>query len=159
MMFKKILAPIDGSKRAHKALTTALEMARLNKSDLEILHVTSYIEEYVPTESESTGAPMSEESLSPPEWIDDYMAKVRKNDKKMLSQALKDAEAMYPELKVTSKLLPGRPGKGIVGEAEEGGFDLIVIGCRGLNGLAELVLGSVSHEVVNESKVPVLVVK
>jgi nucleotide-binding universal stress UspA family protein len=76
----------------------------------------------------------------------------------MLIQALKDAETMYPKLKITAKLLRGKHGKTIVSEAEEGGFDLIVIRRRGLGVLTELVLGSVSHEVVNESKISVLVV-
>lgn len=158
-MFKKILVPIDGSKHAHSALKIALELAKIHKSELEILHVTSFSEEYVPTKSESDVGSMSEESLSPPEWINDYMAKVRENDEKMLSQALKDAEKVCPKLKITAKLLLGRPGKTIVYEAEEGKFDLIIIGSRGLGGLVELVLGSVSHQVVNESKTPVLVVK
>ncbi|MFH2110057.1 MAG: universal stress protein [Candidatus Bathyarchaeota archaeon] len=158
-MFNKILVPIDGSKHAHRALKTALELAKIHKSELEILHVTSFSEEIMPTKSESDVGPMQEESLSPPEWINEYMAKVRENDEKMLSQALKNAETMYPKLKITTKLLLGRPGKSIVSEAEEGKYDLVVIGSRGLGGLAELVLGSVSHQVVNESKIPVLVVK
>lgn len=158
-MFKKILVPIDGSKHAHNALKTALELAKIHESDLEILHVTSFSEEYAPTGLESTMGATSEETTSPPEWISEYMAKARENDEKMLSQASKDAETLYPNLKITAKLLWGRPGKTIVSEAEEGRFDLVVIGSRGLGGLAELVLGSVSHQVVNESKTPVLVVK
>jgi len=158
-MFKKILVPIDGSKHAHNALKTALELANIHESDLEILHVTSFSEEYAPTGPESTMGATSEETASPPEWISEYMAKVRENDEKMLSQASKDAETLYPKLKITAKLLLGRPGKTIVSEVEEGRFELVVIGSRGLGGLAELVLGSVSHQVVNESKTPVLVVK
>jgi len=157
-LFKKILAPIDGSKHSQKALATALDLAKVQGSALEILHVTSFSDVYMPTK-ESTEAPASKEPLSPQEWINDYMDKVRENGEKMLSRAREDAESRYPRLKVTAKLLVGRPGQTIINEAEEGGFDLIVIGCRGLGGLAELVLGSVSHEVVNGSKTPVLVVK
>jgi nucleotide-binding universal stress UspA family protein len=158
-MFKKIWVPIDGSKHSHDALKTALELAKIHDSNLEILHVTSFSEEYTPTGPESDADTESEETASPPEWISEYMAKLRENDEEMLSQALKDAETLYPDLKITAKLLWGRPGKTIVSEAEEGRFDLIVVGSRGLGGLAELVLGSVSHHVVNESKIPVLVVK
>jgi nucleotide-binding universal stress UspA family protein len=61
--------------------------------------------------------------------------------------------------KVASKLLIGKPGDIILSEATQGAFDLIVIGSRGLGGFKEFVLGSVSHQVVNESKIPVLVVK
>ena len=158
-MLRKILVPIDGSEHARSALNMALELARIHGSEVEILHVTSFSEEYTPTESEEARAPMREESLSPSEWMSEYMAKVREDKEKMLGQALRDAEAMYPNLRITSKLLLGRPGGTIVSEAMEGGFDLVVIGSRGLGGLAKLVLGSVSQRVVNESKVPVLVVK
>jgi nucleotide-binding universal stress UspA family protein len=158
-VFKKILVPIDGSKHAHSALRIALELAKIHKSDLEILHVTSFSEEHASTKPGSAAGPTSEESVSPPEWIAEYMSKVRENDEKMLNQALKDAETMCPKLRITAKLLLGSPGGSIVSEAEEGKFDLIVIGSRGLGGFAGLVLGSVSHHVVNESKIPVLIVK
>ena len=157
-MFDKVLVPIDGSRHAHAALQTALELAEVHGSELEILHVTSYSETYAPMETEPIGGGSGEAS-SPPEWIDEYMTKLRANDEKMLSQALEEAKKLHPGLKIASKLLWGRPGKVIVSEAEEGGFDLVIIGSRGLGGLAGLVLGSVSQHVVNEARVPVLVVK
>lgn len=155
MLFDRVLVPIDGSRHAHAALQTALDLAEIHGSELEILHVTSYSGEY---EQPEPGGDSGEPS-SPPEWIDEYMAKLRENDEKMLSQALEEAEKLHPGLKIASRLRWGRPGKAIVSEAEEGDFDLVVIGSRGLGGLAGLVLGSVSQHVVNESKVPVLVVK
>jgi len=157
-LFDKVLVPIDGSRHAHTALQTALELAEVHGSELEILHVTSYSEEYASMGPEPGGED-SEEPASPPEWIEEYMVKLRESDEKMLSQALEEAEKLHPGLKIASKLLWGRPGKAIISEAEEGGFDLVVIGSRGLGGLAGLVLGSVSQHVVEESKVPVLVVK
>jgi nucleotide-binding universal stress UspA family protein len=155
-LFEKVLVPIDGSRHAHAALQTALDLAEIHGSELEILHVTSYSEEY---EQPEPAGEESEEPVSPPEWIEEYMSKLREDDEKMLSKALKDAEKLHPGLKITSKLLWGRPGNVIVSEAEKGGFDLVVIGSRGLSGLAGLVLGSVSQHVVNSSKAPVLVVK
>ncbi|WP_313019784.1 universal stress protein, partial [Macrococcoides bohemicum] len=38
-------------------------------------------------------------------------------------------------------------------------YDLIVIGTRGLNAFQEMVMGSVSHKVVKEVHIPVMVVK
>ena len=37
--------------------------------------------------------------------------------------------------------------------------DMLVMGNRGLNAIQELVMGSVSHKVVQHSTVPVLIVK
>ena len=152
-MFKKILAPIDGSKPSSNALLKALELAKTHGSEVEILHVMTFTED----------APKDPENAanidSPPEWIDSYVSRVKKNDENMLNAALEHAKTMVPNAKITIKLLIGSPGNEIILEAGRGGFDLIVIGSRGLSGIKEVVLGSVSHQVVNESKVPVLVVK
>jgi nucleotide-binding universal stress UspA family protein len=128
----------------------ALELAKVHGSEVEILHVMTFSED-VPKETTETG--------SPPEWVEDYVSRVRKNDENMLNSALEESKRMAPGIMVNIKLLLGKPASMIVGEAAYGGFDLIVIGSRGLSGVRELVLGSVSHQVVNESKVPVLVVK
>lgn len=53
----------------------------------------------------------------------------------------------------------GRPGEEIVRYARLGGYDLVVVGRRGLGPVAEMVLGSVSAYVVRHSPVPVLVVQ
>jgi nucleotide-binding universal stress UspA family protein len=46
----------------------------------------------------------------------------------------------------------------ILAEADELGADAIVLGTRGLTGLKSLLLGSVSHAVVQHAHVPVMVV-
>ena len=52
----------------------------------------------------------------------------------------------------------GRPADVICRVADNENFDLIVVGERGLGGIAGLFLGSVSQRVVNRAKVPVLIV-
>jgi nucleotide-binding universal stress UspA family protein len=49
-------------------------------------------------------------------------------------------------------------GSTILAEADDLGADAIVIGTRGLTGLKSLLLGSVSHAVVQHAHVPVMVV-
>ena len=51
------------------------------------------------------------------------------------------------------------PGETIVAFAEDVGADEIVMGTRGLGGLAGLLLGSVATEVISLAKVPVTLVK
>jgi nucleotide-binding universal stress UspA family protein len=52
-----------------------------------------------------------------------------------------------------------RPARGLIVAAEEQRSDLIVVGARGVSGLSELLLGSVSKAVVHAARVPVLVVR
>ena len=152
-IFQKILVPIDGSKPANNALVKALQLAKIHGSAVEILHVMTF------TENLRTENERSVKTDLPSAWEEDYITRIRLKNEQMLSEALNEAEKMGLAGKVTSKLLIGKPGDVILHEADHEGFDLIVVGDRGLSGLKELVLGSVSHQVVNQSKIPVLVVK
>jgi nucleotide-binding universal stress UspA family protein len=53
----------------------------------------------------------------------------------------------------------GDPGKAICTLAQDWSADLIVIGRRGMHGLGELLLGSVSSYVMHRSPCAVLVVQ
>ena len=47
----------------------------------------------------------------------------------------------------------------IVKYAQKNNYDLIVIGARGMGSAKEMLLGSVSNQVLHTSKVPVLLVR
>ena len=61
--------------------------------------------------------------------------------------------------KTKALLLQGNPGLMIVDFVKQNDADLVVMGSRGLSGLKELFLGSVSHYVVQKAPCPVLIVK
>ncbi|MCW4035180.1 MAG: universal stress protein, partial [Candidatus Bathyarchaeota archaeon] len=88
-----------------------------------------------------------------------YLEELEAFHEKVLDDAVKKAHKIKPELNVSKKLLRGRAADEIVKEANSGGFDLIVIGSRGLGGIKEFFLGSVSDRVADEAKCPVLIVK
>ena len=53
----------------------------------------------------------------------------------------------------------GRFGVGRAQLAEDEGFDLVVVGCRGRNAVARMFLGAVADRLVHVCKKPVLVVR
>jgi nucleotide-binding universal stress UspA family protein len=55
------------------------------------------------------------------------------------------------------KMDAGDPAEQIVAEAEDGGYDIVVVGSRGRGALGRLILGSVSTEVIARAPCPVLV--
>jgi nucleotide-binding universal stress UspA family protein len=57
------------------------------------------------------------------------------------------------------KLVEGRPSDRIIETAKTEDFDLVVMGSRGLGGIKEFLLGSVSDRVADEVPCPVLIVK
>jgi nucleotide-binding universal stress UspA family protein len=58
---------------------------------------------------------------------------------------------------VEGVVLRGRPATALVDEATRSGADLVIVGSRGHGRIARLLLGSVSAEVVDHARCPVLV--
>ena len=145
-MFSKILAPIDGSELSIKAAKRASQLARVHSAELCLLHVVplplldllSYRGSMVEGDSLSKEL---EGRLS--RQADDYL----------------EAASAVCEVPVRTHKVMGHPSEAIVDFLEKEGFDLVVIGNRGLGGVASLLLGSVSAHVVHHCKVPVLIVK
>jgi nucleotide-binding universal stress UspA family protein len=73
-------------------------------------------------------------------------------------RARAEADAARPGATVTSKLMAGPAAEVIAERAEEGQFDLLVVGSRGRNMIASALLGGTSHRIIHLSKKPVLVV-
>lgn len=147
-MIKKILVAIDGSEHAYKALDFALDLAEKYSATVTIINVFQ--------------APIVgflDEPFAYPIVLADFTKEVKALHEKILSKALKRANELKPNLKISTMLKEGRPADKIVETAEEGNFDLIVMGQRGLGKVKEFFLGSVSDRVADEAHCPVLIVK
>lgn len=70
-----------------------------------------------------------------------------------------DNKGIIAEVKVLTTEGNANPGEVICEYTEENDFNLIVVGSRGLGNVKKVVLGSVSNYIVNNSKLPVLVIK
>jgi nucleotide-binding universal stress UspA family protein len=152
-LIEKILVAFDGSKPASKALDFALDIAEKYSAEILILSVAqpaiSPILQYpglgVPT------APLRPTSL--------YVVEKKTKHKKVLSETLRKISRTKPKLKVSTKLLEGKPSTEIVKAAEQGCYDLIVVGSQALGGIKKFFWGSLSERVANEANCPVLIVK
>lgn len=81
--------------------------------------------------------------------------------KQKAADAIAAAQALLEERGIASsvKVREGEPTAAIVNEARESGASLVVMGSRGLSGIRELLLGSVSRGVSENVSCPVLIVK
>ena len=135
-MFKKILIPIDTADSAQKSVEVAKTIAENYGSEIVLLHVFSaHI-----TNSVFEGAPRSLPDKS-----------------ELFQVALK----ILSEIKIPIKthIETGDPSIKIVSFADQEKVDLIVMGNRGLSGISQLFLDSVSEQVVHQAHCAVLVVK
>jgi nucleotide-binding universal stress UspA family protein len=148
-LIEKIFVPIDGSEHADKALDYALNIAKKYSASIEILNVA-----LTPPHIGYVSPP-----LGPARAVVTYSKELKANSKKMLSKALVKAKKNYPDLSISTKLLEGQPADKIVETAKKGNFDIIIMGSRGLGGIKEFFLGSVSHRVSNDAECPILIVK
>jgi nucleotide-binding universal stress UspA family protein len=139
MKISKILVPLDGSKTSFKGLDKAIYIARQCGATITGLHVISIY----------------------PQHLGDLVSPLR-------VRLYEDAAKFMEKAKVTSaqngivfhhKIVYGDTTSDIIDFVKQNKFDLIVMGSRGLGGLKEAFLGSVSNAVVHKSNTPVLVVK
>lgn len=140
---KKILVPVDGSDNSMKALEKAYELGTLKDSEILILTVVN-------------------SQRDNPYIIDqDYTSKLSKENiargEKLLNEA-KEKLKDYPG-EVKTMLRNGNVAETIIDIAEDEGYDVIVMGRRGLNKSSRSLLGSISSKVINYANTSVLVVK
>ena len=150
-MISKILVAIDGSEHANRALTYALDLAEKYSASITLLSVVHHTV-YIPANDD----PMN---FVTPQVIQDCMEAETMQKEEILSQALEKIKKGKPTLTITTKLKEGRPADMIIETAKEENVDIIVMGSRGLGGIKQLFLGSVSDRVADEAPCPVLIIK
>jgi len=145
-MFKHILAPIDGSDNAQRALATAAELVKLTGAELTVVTLFRH---HSPLEgSFSIGRDQTAEN------IDDIL----REHAREIAEAGKAQAVSLGIANPRAFVRNGPIARGIVAFAKEHDCDLIVVGSRGLGSVEGFLLGSVSHKVTGLAECPVLVV-
>lgn len=91
--------------------------------------------------------------IPPPQLDPEWRTQIKKEFEEQWCKPLRDAGIRYRTI-----MEDGRPASVINKVADSVDADVIVVGRRGRGGFAELVLGSVSHELVLHAKRPVLLI-
>lgn len=157
-LYRKILVPTDGSPASDRAQEHAAHLARQvagaggGTLTITVLLVAD------PHELRPIGVmPVTARTEEAMKTIEQAL---KTADESVLARA-KDSLRARGVSSVTTKRVEGAPAAVIAAEAEAGGYDLIVMGSRGLglqNEQADL-LGSVTERVLRRVACPVLVVK
>jgi nucleotide-binding universal stress UspA family protein len=139
-----IVVGVDGSNGAHEALKFAAREAGLRKARLQIVSAWEippavYAGGFAPTLDQNT--------------IDGFGEGARK----IVQEAIAQAKELEPGIEVDGGVAEGQAAEILLNEAKNA--DLVVVGNRGLGGFGSLLLGSVSHQVVQHALCPVTVVR
>lgn len=140
MLFRKILVPLDDSEHSKHAFLYALGLAQSQDAHVALLHCNERLPMLVGGEAREE---LQQERL--------------RESERLLIPYAKTLREIGSEPALVIKT--GAPVEAIVEEAASGGYDLVVMGSRGLSDLEGVMLGSVAHGVLAEAVCPVLVTR
>jgi nucleotide-binding universal stress UspA family protein len=133
-----IVVGVDGSPESKAALEWAVDEARLRGTDVLALYAWAY-------------APVTEAlAPAPLPYSGDFL---RKDAEEMLDAAV--AEAGSEDVRVRQIVVEGDAADALVEASEHA--QLLVVGSRGLGGVASILLGSVSKRCAHEAACPVVI--
>ncbi|MBM7493324.1 nucleotide-binding universal stress UspA family protein [Micromonospora luteifusca] len=121
---------VDGSQPSLVALGFAAERAAQRQVPLRVLHA------WTPGPGGAAGAP---------------------DERAAVEQALEPWRRTFPDLDVTVDLIPTGPAAMLIEVSRDA--RLVVVGSRGRGGLAGMLLGSVSQQLIQHANCPVAVVR
>jgi nucleotide-binding universal stress UspA family protein len=143
-MTRSIVVGVDGSSGARAAAHYAAAIAQRHHTTLTLVHVFETVfHGYGPVGLAGSYAASEEHLREPAE--------------RLLAETVNDIESSHPGVKVDSHLQTGGVAARLIDESEEA--QLTVVGCRGMGGFANLMLGSVSAQVATYGHGPIIVVR
>ena len=150
-MYKNVLVPLDGSALAECTLSHVKNLVKDGSvGEVTLLNVVKV---------DISWATMGSDDI-PTRGID--LQAIREPLFIASRKYLADIESKLGSegIKVETESLEGnRPADTIIEYAQENGMDLIIIGTHGYTGLKKLFLGSVASGVLNQSHIPVLLIR
>ncbi|HSG74210.1 MAG TPA: universal stress protein [Nitrosopumilaceae archaeon] len=151
-ILSRILVPYDGSKYSKMALSRAIEIAKKDKSKIDIVSVINI--DYI----RPPGALLGMVSPSSINAIKRITASAKKETAQMLATQVSKCRAKG--IKADSQVLSGYTVDAILKYAKQKKTTLIVLGSQGLHGIKKLkILGSTSRKVSELANCPVLIVR
>jgi nucleotide-binding universal stress UspA family protein len=137
---KKILVAIDGSDHSQAVVDKAIEFAKSLPAEVLLVYCHARFPVLL-------GEP----------YRDKQIADILAESEKLIRPYLKRLQR--EDIAVEDRLMEEPAGKMITEIAEIEKCDLIVMGSRGLSNLASMIVGSVTHRVLQTAPCPVLVIR
>lgn len=137
-----IVVGVDGSGHSQRALDWAMREAAIRNAALTVVTVHELVRGYT-----GTGVPYANDIQ--------LAEQAGKQAKQEADEILADLGDQRPE-SVTVQALSGIPAEELLRAASDA--ELIVMGSRGAGGFAKLLMGSVSAQVAQHARCPVVIV-
>jgi len=138
---RKILVGVDGSGTSYRAAEVALDLANALNAQVTAVYVIPSLPADYSRFFDLSALEVNEEEV----------------ERKIMHEVR--IMAISKGVKLETKILRGRPSDIIVSLAEEGDYDLIVLGNTGLGSAYRRAMGSIVSEVIISTRKPILLVK
>ena len=136
-VFGSILVPYDNSMNSKRALGKAFALAELTDGAITLVHVISYHKAVA-------------------KIVEPYKESIINHVKKFFNQI--EGDASRRDITLKEQILYGSPAEEILTFMKNKKFDIVIMGRRGVTKITGPSLGSVSNALVQNSKIPILVV-
>lgn len=137
MHIKKILVPIDLSSSTQLQLDFASSLARQYGAAVSLVHVHE----------------------SPHHFAGGSFVDAPAPDTSQIAAEFKQVRLPESSTPAEHVLLAGNPADEVVRLADEGQYDLLILGSHGRTGLARVLMGSIAESIVRRVRCPVIVCK
>ncbi|WP_111857892.1 universal stress protein [Acinetobacter sp. CFCC 10889] len=146
MAYQHILVPVDGSQISFAAAQQAISIAKAFNAQLTAICLVA--------EDPFSGADFYYNAS----MMKEYLEEANKNALKALDQVKEFAAA--ESISINTEVVRGYvTAETIIETAEKQNADLIVMGSHGRKGFKKFFLGSFAQDVLNQTTLPVLIVK
>ena len=142
---KKLLVPMDFSPESIDAFRFALDMARKMEASLLLLNVVS-----MPVLPNTPFISIAEYKRN---FVHDFSQAAQKRFSGL------HAEYNTGNIKIETSVVSGRVHSAILECVEKENIDFIMMGTKGVEGIRELIVGSLTEKIVRCSPVPLMAVK
>ena len=136
----KVLVATDGSEPAMKAVQKALEMAQKEGAQVTLMSVAYFSKDD----------------------FDDMPPNIQDKLEAQAAAALKKAKEVFEAQKIPVEAVLEAgvvPANNILKRAQEGNYDLLLIGSAGLTGIKRALMGSTAAKVVAQAPCSVMVIR
>jgi len=137
----RIVVGVDGSEASNRALEFACARAALTSEKVLAMHA------WFPT-----GVALDRYGYVPP-----VSGETVEQARSSLDEVVAKAHADHPEVEIESVVRRDAPSRALVEASRDA--SLVVVGSRGLGAVAQVILGSTSHDVIHHAHCPVAVVR
>lgn len=156
-MYERVLIALDGSQNAQKALEHGVSLAKgTGTRVIGLVHVRPSVS----TMAYAYGY----QAVGPASWslvdqLDEAMRAAEERSRELLNEAEAYVRAQgLTDVEVVQHAEEGAVVRSIIDTVEQGDYDVLVMGSRGMGRAAGLLLGSVSQSVIANLPCSVLIV-